>query len=352
VIGRVQVLGVLIALGAALLLGGAEAGATAPGANGRIAYEFFDDNFNTTLRDVRPGGRPRRLTVLPRRCRPADRYSWHDERPRYSPDGNWIAYFHEDNCRRSNNYRGQIRLLRADGGAMRVLVSWPNQFSYLNGAMYPVFSADGARILFIARGSRTSRAVNRLWIINVETGSALRRLRVPTGFFGSYIAYETFDWSPDGRLALPLAPRHRPAGIYSGRPGARLRNYRRIATERFGGGLRSFTSAIDWAPNGASMLFERTLVCIDSEDPDCPIDSDAELRDVYRVSTKGKPRVRRLTWSGASGTPVFSPDGRSMAFADSRGIVIRRLNRGPARAIAGAGYRPTWQPVTAATIFH
>ena len=338
-------------IGAVLLSGAATAAATAPGANGRIAYEVFDDNADTTLRDVLPGGRPRRLTVVPRRCRPLENHIWHDEQPTYSPDGNWIAYRHEDECRRDHTYRHQIRLVRSDGRGIRILLSsGPNHLGYLHAGMYPVFSRDGKRILFIARGSRASRNAERLWIIDVQSGRVLRRTRVPAGFIGNDIAYSTFDWAPNGRVALYLGPRHGAEGIFSGHPGAPFKDYRRITSERRGGRLRSFVPALDWSPSGNSMLFERDVLCSESDEPGCP---ESELRYVYRVFTTGGLRLRRLTFEGGSGSPVFSPDGKRMAFDDEirGGIVVRRLAGGKPRLVGKGGWSPAWQPVTAATLF-
>jgi dipeptidyl aminopeptidase/acylaminoacyl peptidase len=344
-----------LAIGAALLLGAPSAAATAPGANGRIAFEFFNENFDSTLRDARPGGRSRPLTVVPRRCRRLGRTSWRDERPRYSPDGNWIVYRHEDNCRRSRDYHTEIRLLRADGGALRILLrSGSGILRYVRGGMYPVFSRDGKRFLFIALGTRRSRHANRLWIVDARSGAVLHRVRVPAGFIGNLIAYDTFDWSPADRVALFLAPRHRPQGLYSGRPGAALRTYRRLASLRPPPALDWYVTAIDWAPNGRSVLFERELSCFDSEDPDCPFGTGGYLRDIYQVFTKGRLRLRRATRGGSSGTPVFSPDGKSMAFEDERpggGIFVRRLAGGASRRVTTNGLSPAWQPVTAATLF-
>jgi Tol biopolymer transport system component len=320
-----------------------------------IAYQFFNENVDSTLRAARPGGRSRRLTVVPRRCRRLQRYSWYDERPRYSPDGNWIVYRHEDNCRRSHHYRREIRLLRADGRAMRTLLSSASDsLRYVNGGVYPVFSRDGKRILFIAAGTRASQEASRLWIIDAQTGDVLRRARVPAGFVGNSIAYNTFDWSPADRVALFLAPRRRPQGIYSGRPGAPLKNYRRLASLRSRPALDWFVPAIDWAPNGRSVLFERQLTCFDSDDPACPFGTGGYLRDIFQVFTNGKLRLRRVTRGGSSGTPVFSPDGKSMAFEDELppgGIFVRRLAGGPRRRVTTNGLSPAWQPVTAATLY-
>jgi Tol biopolymer transport system component len=338
-------------IGAVLLSGAATASATAPGANGRIAYEFFDDNADTTLRDVLPGGRPRQLTVVPRRCRPLEDHIWHDEQPTYSPDGNWIAYRHEDECRRDDTYRHQIRLVRADGRGIRILLSsGPNHLGYLHAGLYPVFSRDGKRILSIARGSRASRNAERLWIIDVQSGRVLRRTRVPAGFIGNDIAYSTFDWAPNGRVALYLGPRHGAEGIFSGHPGAPFKDYRRITSERRGGSLDSWVPALDWSPSGKSMLFERDVACSDSTDPACDIES--EVTYIYRVFMKGGLKPRRLTHDGGSSSPVFSPDGKRMAFDDYTlgGVVVRRLGGGTPRLVA-SGSDPAWQPVTAATLF-
>jgi hypothetical protein len=330
--------GTALAAGVGLLLGPAQTGATAPGGNGRIAYEFTDDNVDTTLRDVLPGRRPRQLTRVPRRCRPADRYRWADEWPRYSPDGNWIVYRHLDNCRRSRAYRHQIRLVRADGRGMRILFG---AGANLRAGMYPVFSRDGSRILFIGR----TRSSDRFWIIDARSGQVLRRPRLPARFNGRS-DYTTLDWSPAGQVALAAYP-----AIFSGRPGAGFTNYRRLTTPSAPDDLIAADSAADWSPNGKSLLFTRTVSCLDSDDPGCPFDQGAELRDIYRVFTSGELRLQRLTRDGAFYDPVFSPDGRSMVFfEDYRGLVVRPLAGGPGRLLTTNGFHPTWQSVTRATL--
>jgi WD40-like Beta Propeller Repeat len=354
----------LVAVGIALaclvaLLSAQPAQAAFPGANGRLVFEVFDDDANTTLSDALPGGRVRRLTRIPRWCikrEAPDSPYWSDERPRYSPDGNLIAYAHEDDCR--GDFRREVKLMWADGSHRRTLLGFRDSSrGYFEDGMHPAFSRDGKRIIFIGGNPSQAGAV-RLWIIDARSGRVLRRPQLPTALYGTNSTYPVLDWSPSGRAALGLVPPgtsdHRGIGIFTGRPGASFSHYRRITRTPERDALHGADVGADWSPSGTSMLFERFRFCSGGEDADCDLDvSDEEdgVSDVYQAFTKGRIRVRRLTRGGFSEEPVFSPNGLEMAYDADGGISIRSLAGGRARVAVKDGATPNWQPVTGATRF-
>lgn len=340
----------LCAAVAGALAGAAPAAATLPGANGRIAFESYDANFNTTLVSVNPSVRRSRvrLTRVPRQCLKKDpEVYWSDEKPRWSPDGNWIAYTHEDDCRDRTAFQRQVRLIRPDGRGMRILRRFDyGTPAYSDDSLHPVFLPGGTRLAFSAGDGHA-------WVIGARSGRLVRRTRLPEVRLSvPDLGYSTFDWSAGGRVALTLRPRRirrtRPnrlqgVGLFAGRLGA---CYRRLnLTPQRRDSVRLDVSA-DWHPYDGRLIFERIGLCL--TDTKCPFDPELGDSDIYLVSSQG--RTRRLTRGGYSAEPVFSPDGRSFAYVTGAPICVRRIGARRDRWCgAPDGASPAWQPVTSAT---
>jgi dipeptidyl aminopeptidase/acylaminoacyl peptidase len=233
--------------------------------------------------------------------------------PTVSHDGKLVAY-----SRRTvegNAYRTRLWAIETEGGRPRQLTDGPVDDSA------PVFSADGAHVLFLRE-----RQVHR---VALSGGVAEPLTSLPHGVDG-------FALSPDGRRLLLTGPSPEPrfaVGPLVGEKPPLARVLRRVdwrldgsgildrqahlwvAPARPGGRARrilggdlSAASAV-WSPDGMQVAYV--------SDPD----DDADLHQRTRVFTlladgSGAP-VEVASLAGACRTPAWSPDGGLIAF---RGI--------------------------------
>jgi len=104
-----------------------------------------------------------------------------DRYPRWSPDGKQITFTSD----RSGRY--EIWVMNADGTNLRQVTAGAS-----NHATFPLWSHDGARILFYRQ------SVNYLVDVNKGLDQTLQELP-PIGTGDFFIAW---DWSPDGKKLL------------------------------------------------------------------------------------------------------------------------------------------------------
>jgi Tol biopolymer transport system component len=340
--------GAVVVVFALTLVAPADADATFPGANGRIAFDVVDQNIDQFVSDIRPGERPRRLTRLSRACRGRDRVLWRDWSPHYSPDGNSIVYIHEDSCRGDYPYQQQIRRMRADGSANRLLFS--RRFGDEGGELSASFSPDGQSLMVgISNGDK-----QRSLIISAWTGRVLAPGLRPTPT--SSISTSALRWGPDSRIATAMQLSRPPyrTGLFIGTLDRPLRRFRQLTRALRHPLLASNDTDPDWHPNSRRLVFERQLECRNEDR--CPIEDSSETlieyTDIYTVNTNGKPRIRRLTRGGRFADPAFSPDGRRIVALRWPDLVVGTGRGGRWRVIARNGAsNPDWQPVTATTPF-
>ena len=291
----------------------------------------------------------------------AGKSTWHTT-PSWSPDGRAIAFV----SNRDGN--PEIYVMNADGSEPRRLT----QEALRDGG--PAWSPDGRKIAF-------ERWVGRhpdIYVMNAD-GSGQRSLT--TGSAMDVLPV----WSPDGRKIAfvrreSFIGKPRP----SGPPGFRIlfRNYLYVVNAD-GSGLRMLTRDPSyggpvppvWSPGGRTIRFGRTVVNVDGSGlltlprsiPATGVWSPDRRKivfvslsqtgppppnyDVYVVNADGSA-LRRLTRSPAyDGDPLWSPDGRRIAFRstrdgnpelyvmDSDGSGQRRLTNSP-----GGESRFAWSP--------
>ena len=87
-------------------------------------------------------------------------------RPRYSPDGKWITYW----VGPTHVPMGEIYVVPSAGGSARKLQFRP----VLPMAKYPVWSPDGALLLFLAGESALESRTLDWWIASVDDGRAVK----------------------------------------------------------------------------------------------------------------------------------------------------------------------------------
>ena len=221
-----------------LLLVSSPASATAPGENGRIAFQrvFFRTDGSTAriaIFTVRPSGIGVRQVTHPRLGIETGRMRW-------SPDGRRLAYMRT----KLEDWRPHILVMRHDGTHRRDLTRGHCPSTSCSGEEDPAWSPDSNRIAFIRLvGERRAMFVMR------ADGTHRIRLMPSTG-----TRYEDWapTWSPNGNRL-----------VFQRRDGVRETNALFVVRVD-GTHLRRLTpwkwnasSRPDWSPNGRWILFER-----------------------------------------------------------------------------------------------
>ena len=194
---------------------------------------------------------------------------------------------------------------------------------------FPSWSPDGSRLVFVSNRDGD----DELYVMRAD-GSQLRQLT------HNKAVDTTPAWSPDGR-SIAFA---------SNQAGGEHKLYVVRASggtpRRLLGGRRTvFDIAPAWSPNGKLIAFASNRAGYFNS-------------DIWVVGSDGRG-LRRLTRTAGSeskpgdeGTPAWSPDGRSIAFATNRdlqqeiyvmsadGSGVRRLTRAPLRD----DILPRWSP--------
>ena len=196
------------------------------------------------------------------------------------------------------------------GLAARFLVS--TQTDWKDGS--PAWSPDGKRIAFYSE--RDGHA--EIYVMNAD-GTALTRL-TDTRADEGYPA-----WSPDGRTISFDSDRNGNFDIFAMNvDGTNVRPLTRHAARDV---------SATWSPDGASIVFMS--------------DREGGGFDVYRAAPDPSASATRVTRTGSTWFPVFSPDGKTLAFHVGRDVHTmpssggepRRLTTDPAN-----GMYPSWSP--------
>jgi TolB protein len=287
---RLYVALVALAAGAAALA--VPAGATHPGANGKLVFERPAGN-GANMFTVAPNGSG--LTRLTNRRGAEGDSSW-------SPDGSKVAFA----CARTPR-RGpfEICVVNADGSGLTQLTR------HRGFSIAPAWSPDGTKIVY-ATDSGAEHL--RLSVMNAD-GSGKRRLtRNRRGR-----DYSDPQWSPDGTtIAFAV--------LRSGETQRSFDSSIALVNAADGGNLRRLTPRRgpdelnpNWSPDGATIAFEVTRLF------------DVRQSDIWLMGADGTAK-RRLTRTRVFETnPAYSPDGTRIAFTsdrDNRNLSRERLGRG------------------------
>ncbi len=231
----------------------------------------------------------------------------HPSSPHWSPDGKRIAYVLTKADLEKSAYDSNVWLIDADGKN-------PRQLTHARGTDFrPRWSPDGKTIAFVS--DRDGK--NALWLMPPDGGEPRKLVDPPT-------PVRELEWSPDGksiafsRLDEPTAEeekriRKKDDARVVGEGAKRVHlyladvetgNVRRLTNGAFS------VSTFDWSPSGTEIAFDRG--------PGTGLD-DLYRTDIYAVNVKSgelKPLVVRR---GSDRNPVYSPDGRWLAFTTWNG---------------------------------
>ena len=295
-IKRFVALGAMIGLLAVQVLITQAAGATTPGANGRLAFELYSEgnDFQGQVATMTLEGVGRRVLTPPAPGEPPA--------PEWSPDGRRIAFVRCSGEESSCN----IWTVRRDGSHERQVTQCKPEECF--GNLGPAWHPDGRHIVF-ERDQRNAQGANRPGLFLIRTdGSGMRRLTSARTFRD--ISHSEPQYSPDGRWIVFTRVIHE-----SDEPN------RLFIVRADGTNIRPLTPPKldsdnpDWSPDGHSIVF--------TGHPRVP---GAEFAaNVYTIHPNGTG-IRQLTHGRADFVFNFfaswSPDGRRIVFDR---VVFNRL---------------------------
>ena len=263
--------------------------------------------FETQIAFVKTEGKQKEVYTMDYDGFNERRFSYHGTitlSPRWSPDGNWIAF---------TSYKGGYpNLIIKDLLSRKEYVASPYRQD-LN--ISPDWSPDGAEIALTLKkdGNPEIYAMDR-------QGRAVRRLTNDRAIDVSP------SWSPDAQSLAFVSDRSGSPQVYT--------------MDRYGGNIKRITfegrynSEPDWSPRGDKIVYS------------------SQMGNGYQICTISPDSTGniQLTWEGSNESPKWSPDGLYIAFTSTRiggkllfamlanGTNVKQLTK------KGINVSPSWSP--------
>jgi len=234
--------------------------------------------------------------------------------PRISPDGRYVAYQVQKTNWEENAFETEIWIARVDTGETYRLTNSKKSNSN------PVWSPDSKRLAFIS--DRDGK--RQIYIIAPAGGEAIQLTNVETSVSG-------MSWSPDGSsIAFTASDPESKArkdrkerygeyevvqgdysfthlwtiGVSSGT------SEKKAEPVRLTEGSSFTVNGFSWSPDSKRIAFSA------AKDPDL---SSSATGDVYVITVADKSFKRIVDTAGPDGNPVWSPDGRQIAYQTANG---------------------------------
>jgi dipeptidyl aminopeptidase/acylaminoacyl peptidase len=246
-----------------------------------------------------------------------------------SPDGQHVVFCVQRMDKKTEKKYSNLWVVPTDRGR-------PRQFTYGDQVdSQPKWSPDGSEIAFVSNRGKENEKQPQLYVIPFHGGEA----RPLTDLKGEF---ETFEWSPDGKQfvcqfrkkdkeaierekderkkELGIIARHITRVFYKldGRGFLPQERWHLWTIETRTGRARQLTDSDvydelepRWSPDGQEMVF----LSNHSDDPDL----DPDAIDLFLIPAAGGEPRKIETPVGWKSTPVFSPDGKWLAYFGQEG---------------------------------